>query len=94
MSKKRLIPYKAIYVVVDILIAFSVTLIAFLSFYKPTGFVDDKNWLWSIIFAGSVASITPVVFWLAKIYKIITVQFSIVDAIRIMVSSLIVQIHS
>ena len=92
MATKRRIPYKAIYVVLDILLAFSVTLIAFLSFYKPSGFVENNHWLWSLVFSGGVALLTPVVFYFAKIYKIITIQFSIVDAIRIMIAAFIVQI--
>ena len=92
MSKKRrILSYKLIYVALDMLIALGVTLIAFLSFYKPSGFVEHSHWLYSLIFAGGVAVVTPIVFYLAKIYKIITVQFSIVDAIRIMVAALIVQ---
>lgn len=93
MSKtKRRIPYKVFYVLADVVIAFGVTLIAFLSFYRPTGFVENNHWLWSIVFSGGVALFTPVVFWLAKIYKIITIQFSIVDAVRIMVAILVIQI--
>ena len=92
MSKKRrLISYKVWYGLLDVLIAFSVTLIAFLSFYKPNGFVANNHWLYSLIFSGGVALLTPVVFYFAKIYKIITVQFSIVDAIRIMLASIVVQ---
>lgn len=92
MTKKRkLFSYKLIYVALDMLIAFGVTLIAFLSFYKPSGFVEHSHWLYSLIFAGGVAIVTPIVFYLAKIYKIITVQFSIVDAIRIMIAAFIVQ---
>ena len=92
MSKtKRRISYKLIYAGVDILIAFSVSLVAFLSFYKPNGFVANNHWLWSLVFSGGVAILTSVVFWLAKIYRIITVQFSIIDAIRIMVATVIVQ---
>ena len=91
-KSRRRIPYKLIYAIVDIIIAFSVTLIAFLSFYQPKGFTENYHWLRALIFSGGVAIVTPIVFWLAKIYKIITVQFSIVDAIRIMIATLIVQI--
>ena len=94
MAKKRRIPYKAIYVMFDIFIAFSVSLIAFLSFYKPNGFVANNHWLYSLIFSGGVAILTPVAFYFAKIYKIITVQFSIVDAIRIMIVAFIIQVVS
>ena len=93
MSKKRrLISYKLIYVALDIAIAFGVTLIAFLSFYKPVGFMEDNNWLYSLLFSGGIALLTPVVFYFGKIYKIITVQFLIIDAIRIMVVTLLIQL--
>ncbi len=91
-NKRRLISYKLWYVLLDMLIAFSVTLIAFLSFYKPNGFLANNHWLYSLIFSGGVALLTAVVFYFAKIYKIITVQFSIIDAIRIMIAAILVQV--
>jgi len=93
MSKKRrVLSYKLIYVGLDMLVAFAITLVAFLSFYKLVDFVANSHWIRALIFSGGVAIVTPIVFLLSKIYKIITVQFSLVDALRIMIATLVVQV--
>ena len=92
MSKGRTSKYKLIYVALDIVIAFTVSLIALLSYYKPTHFVEDYNWISSIIYSGSVAIITVVAFWLFKVYKIITKDIGIFECARIMVIVFVIQL--
>lgn len=84
--------YKLIYVTLDILLAFGVSILAFLSYYKPSSFVVDYNWLSSLIYSGSIAVVTPIVFWIFKIYKIITKDIGIFECIRIMVITFVIQL--
>lgn len=84
--------YKLIYVTLDILLAFGVSILAFLSYYKPSSFVVDYNWLSSLIYSGSIAVVTPIVFWIFKIYKIITKDIGIFECIRIMIITFVIQL--
>ena len=76
--------YKLIYGLLDIIIAFGISLLAFFSYYKPVDFVQGYNWLTSIIYCGGIAIVTVIVFWIFKIYKIITVNIGIFECIKIM----------
>ena len=84
--------YKIIYVLLDILIVFGVSLITFISFYKPANFVNINNWLPSIIYCGGIALIFPIVFWFFKVYKIITIEIGVFECIRIMFATLLTQL--
>ena len=84
--------YKFLYVILDIFLAFTISMLAFLSYYKPSNFVDNYNWLSSLIYSGSIAIITPVVFWIFKVYKIITKDIGIFECIRIMLITLAIQL--
>ena len=90
-SKKR-INYKLLYALLDALLSFGVSLVAFLSFYKPAGFVENYHWASSLIYSGSIAIVTVLVFWLSKVYKIITKDVGIFECIRIMFTTLGVQL--
>lgn len=89
---KRKFNLKIIYVVIDFLIAFSISLVSLLSYYKPDGFVDSYNWLSSLIYSSSIALITVFAFWFFKIYRIITKDVGIFECVRMMVISFVIQI--
>ena len=91
-TAKRGFNYKYIYIVLDIFIAFSISLIALLSYYKPNGFVIYQNWLSSIIYSGAIALVTALAFWIFKVYKIITKDIGLVECIRIMLIVFVIQI--
>ena len=78
-------PYKLIYICFDFLIAVSVALGSFLSFYKPSGFIENNHWVGSLIYSGCFAFILVIVLAFAGAYRIITKQFSFIDSLRIMV---------
>lgn len=90
--RKRLISYKSIYVALDILLAVAVSLIAFLSYYKPINFVENNHWLSSLIYSGGIAVLTVIVFSIFKVYKIITMNIGIFECVRIMILTLAIQI--
>lgn len=89
---RKIISYKLIYVLLDIILAFGVSLIAFLSFYKPVNFVENYHWASSLIYSGGIAILTPIVFWLARVYKIITKDIGIFECIRIMIATLAIHL--
>ncbi|MCR4661108.1 MAG: polysaccharide biosynthesis protein [Clostridia bacterium] len=89
---RKSINYKPLYAALDALLAFSVLMVAFLSYYKPANFVEEYHWLSSLIYSGSIAIVTPLVFWIAKIYKIITKDIGIFECLRIMFSVLAIQL--
>lgn len=91
-TKKNKFNYKIIFVLTDILLAFSVSLLSFVSFYKLQGFVESYNWQSSLIYCGSIAIITPLFFWIFKVYKIITKNTGIFDCIRIMLITFVIQL--
>jgi len=84
--------YKLIYVALDILLALGVSMLAFLSYYKPSNFVDNYNWLSSLIYSGSIAIVTPIVFWVFKVYRIITKDIGIFECIRIILITFVIQL--
>ncbi|MBR0439806.1 MAG: polysaccharide biosynthesis protein [Bacilli bacterium] len=79
MTKSRNLHF--IYAIADVIICFLVTTISFVSFYGVSGFKD--NIISSFIYAGSISLATLIVFFILKIYKIITTQISILDAVKI-----------
>lgn len=89
---KRGFNYKIIYVMLDVLLAFVVSLLAFLAYYKPQYFVESYNWQSSLIYCGSIAIITPIAFWAFKVYKIITRDIGIFECIRIMLITFAIQL--
>lgn len=89
---KRLFNYKLIYVLLDIVLAFGVSVVAFLSFYKPVHFVENYHWASSLIYSGGIALLTFVAFAIFKVYRIVTVEIGIFECIRMMIITFIVQI--
>ena len=91
-TRKKGFNYKFIYVALDGIIAFSISLVSLLSYYKPDGFVENYHWLSSLIYSGSVAFITVLAFWFFKVYKIITKDVGIFECVRMMLISFVIQI--
>lgn len=89
---RKIISYKLIYVLLDIILAFGVSLVAFLSFYKPVHFVEDFHWASSLIYSGGIAILTFVAFAIFKVYRIVTVEIGIFECIRMMIITFIVQV--
>ena len=90
--EKKRFNYKLIYVAIDMFIAFAISLIAFLSYYKPQGFVENYHWLSSLIYSGCIALVTVVAFSIFKVYKIITMEIGIFECLRIMSITLVIQV--
>ena len=88
--KRKRFSYKLIYVVLDIIISFAVPLIAFLSFYKPVGFVD--NYVPCLIFCGASTVVTIFLFAIFKIYRIVTKDIGIFECIKMMMIAFAIQI--
>lgn len=91
-TTKRHINYKLIYAVVDILLAFCVSLLAFLSYYRPANFVTNNTWIAPLIYSASIALVTPVIFLVFKVYKIITKDIGIFECIRIVLITFLIQV--
>ena len=91
-TKRKRFSFKLIYALLDILVAFSASLIAFLSFYQPEHFVEGYNYISSLIYSGAIAVITAIAFLIFKVYKIITKDIGIFECVRIMVIVFAVQI--
>ena len=90
MKKLSIPKYHLIYLVLDFVLAFGVTTIAFFSFYGFNWY--DDHLVANLIYSGSIALFTVIVFAFAKVYRIITLNVSIVDCIRIIVCTLIVHV--
>ena len=90
MKKLRISGYHFIYLILDFVLAFAVTTIAFFSFYGFNQYSDHL--VATLIYSGSIALATVLVFASAKVYRIITLNIGIVDCVRIMVCTLIVHI--
>ena len=91
MSKsKRFLSYKLFYVIFDALLAFGVSIVAFLSYYGLNAFAENAPA--NLIYSGGIAFATLVVFYFAKVYKIITINIGIFECIRIMIAALAVNI--
>lgn len=89
---KRKISYKFVYVVFDVLVTFAFSIVTFLSYYKPVNFVVGLNWVYSLIFSGSLALVTALVFYIFRIYRIITREIGIFECMRMMTIAFILQI--
>ena len=90
--KKRLFNYKTIYVLLDIIIVFAVSIVSFLSYYKPIEFVEGYNWLSSLIYSGATALLTVIAFAIFKVYRIITKDIGIVECVRIMLITMLIHL--
>ncbi len=90
MKSHKFWSYKLIYVLLDLLVCFGVVTFSFLSYSGPKGFSDYLAP--NLIFAAGASVLTVVVFFFAKVYKIITTNIGILDTLRIMGSALIVHL--
>ena len=73
--------HHVIYGIADALITFLILVVSFLSIYRFGGFAEHVVPV--MIYSGSTALITVLVFLLTQIYRIITKDFGLVEAIRI-----------
>lgn len=89
---KRKISYKFIYVLFDIIVTFAFSMVAFLSYYKPNGFVVGYNWLYALIYSGSIAIVTAFIFYFFNIYKIITKEIGMIESLRMMTIAFVLQV--
>lgn len=90
MKLKRLSSHHYLYAILDAIFSFGVVTISLFSVY---GF----NWysghlLSNLLYAGGIALVTVLVFFLTKIYKIITTNIGIVECIKIMVITLAIHV--
>lgn len=90
MAKKLRVNYKLIYVLADILLCFTTGVVSFLSFYGFHAFVENIGP--ALIYSAGIALLTVVIFIIAKVYKIITINIGIFESIRIMIATLVVHI--
>lgn len=88
--KKKDFNFHFIYAIADALVSFIIVLLSLIAFYSPDGFKD--NVAACLIASGSVALTTVVVFFIAKIYKIITSEIGILDSLKIMACAIVVHI--
>ena len=89
---KRKISYKFVYVIFDILVTFAFSIVTFLSYYKPVNFVVGLNWVYCLIFSGSLSLVTALVFYIFHIYRIFTREIGIFECLRMMTIAFILQI--
>ena len=74
--------YHFIYAIIDVVFTFLILLISFLCSYGFNGFKEHVAPV--LIYAGSLSLITLLVFFLSKIYKIITSNIGLLESLRIL----------
>lgn len=72
-----------IYALFDVLATFGIVYLSFLTFLFRSNTLTDTQTLSMFLYCGGIALVTLFVFWFLKIYKIVTIYFSLYDAIRI-----------
>ena len=90
MKRTGLISYHYIYAILDVLFAFGIITISLFSFYGFHWYGDHVAA--NLIYAGSIALATFIVFLLFKVYKIITINIGITDCLRIIICSFSVHV--
>ena len=83
--KKRFSYHRALYALLDIVLTLMAIIISFLCAYGFTGF--KEHLAPAMIYAGGVALLTVLVFSVSKIYRIITKDFGLIEAIRIQLTT-------
>ena len=73
----------------DFLFCFGVVVVSLLSYYGYSDFASNVGS--SLIYAAGVSALTVIVFFLFKIYRIITTNIGLFDTIRIMIAVVSVQ---
>lgn len=89
MIKKR-VEAHTLYILLDIVLSFGVTIITFLSYYGVYNFTNELAA--NMIYSAGVSVLTVILFLIFKVYKIITANIGIADSLRIMGCALAVQI--
>ena len=72
-----------IYALFDVLATFGIVYLSFLTFLFRSNTLTDTQTLSMFLYCGGIALVTLFVFWFLKIYKIVTIYFSLYDAIKI-----------
>ena len=90
MKRRNFSSYHFIYAILDVVIAFGVSVITFLSFYGLNAF--KENAVPNLIYSAAIAALIFIAFYIFKIYRIITINIGIFESIRIMLVILGVQI--
>ncbi|MBP5092338.1 MAG: hypothetical protein J6328_07315, partial [Bacilli bacterium] len=90
MATEKKINFKFIYVIVDVLIAFLVSFFGFLAFYQTAVFTEHLVPI--VIYCGSIAIVTPIAFFIFKVYGIITRDVGIFECLRIMAVTIIIHL--
>ena len=85
MKHTGLYSYHFIYAILDVAIAFGVITISLFSFYGFNWY--SEHLIANLIYAGSIAIATFIVFLLLKVYKIITLNIGIFECVKIMLCS-------
>ena len=83
MSKKRFNYRHIIYGVFDIVITFVIVYFSFLTFTFRSNPLNTVQTISMFVYCGGVTLVTLVLFFIFKVYKIVTTNFSLYDAIRI-----------
>ena len=86
MKIKGLPSYHFVYVILDILFAFGIVTLSFFSAYGY--YIYEDHLLSSLLYAGGITLATVIVFFIFKVYKIITINIGIVECIRITICTL------
>ena len=72
-----------VYAIFDIIVTFAVVFLSFLTFiFRNNPFTETQTW-GMFIYCGSIALLTLIVFYFTKVYRIVTTNFSLYDAIEI-----------
>ena len=90
MKRRNFSSYHSIYAILDVVIAFGVSVITFLSFYGLNAFKETA--VPNLIYSAAIAALIFIAFYIFKIYRIITINIGIFESIRIMLVILGVQI--
>ena len=83
MVEKHFNYHHMIYALFDVVATFSIVYLSFLTFLFRSNTLTDTQTLSMFLYCGGIALATLFVFWFLKIYKIVTIYFSLYDAIRI-----------
>ena len=93
MNKKRkyvhLLHY--LYIPMDFVVTFAIILLSFLSNVGFSGFLDG-GYVEPLIYTASISTLTVVIFAIMRIYRMLTSNFGLIEALRVMVATLLIQI--
>ena len=83
MVEKRFNYRHLAYAIFDLLVTFGVVYLSFLTFLFRSNDLTEIQTIVMFSYCAGIAVLTLLVFWILKIYKIVTIYFSLYDAIKI-----------